>query len=352
MAAFDFPSSPTDGQTYSLNGMTFKYSSARTAWEPYSAPLFIGPPVVFEYVCTGSETSVIVPFPAGFRDIELQIDGRGTTAAATIDILCRINGDTGANYDMQLGQFSNTSPSAFAQVGATAAYIGDLPAASATAGLGGQLNAVFGNYGRTTFHKTCVGLDFAPSGTSTSTLTGKPIFNKWRSTAAIASATVFPSAGAFAAGTVITATGKGGGGAAQIPGPPTYYATVSSGSYTFLNSPSPSSGNTILSVTIPASSVARVFACEAHYATNSSGGNNSGLQLALDATTYLAGARNIPTLDGNYSFGFMSAPCAVLATIPGDNAAHTIKFYGGQYGGGGGFTVTTAYAALIARQIA
>jgi hypothetical protein len=32
MASFNFPSSPTNGQTYSLNGITFKYSSTTGIW--------------------------------------------------------------------------------------------------------------------------------------------------------------------------------------------------------------------------------------------------------------------------------------------------------------------------------
>ena len=32
MAALDFPSSPTNGQEYTANGLTFVYSSATTSW--------------------------------------------------------------------------------------------------------------------------------------------------------------------------------------------------------------------------------------------------------------------------------------------------------------------------------
>jgi len=130
-----------------------------------------------------------------------------------------------------------------------------------------------------------------------------------------------------------------------------YFSRVTSGSYTFKNSPTAATANIITSVTIPASNVARQFRVEAKYQTNSGGGNNSGLNVGLDSTTGVAMARNIPVLDGNYGFGFTADISGVIVDIPGDNATHTIQIYGGQLGGGSGFTVTTAYAAIIAKQI-
>jgi hypothetical protein len=32
MAAFDFPGSPTNGQVYTANGVTYVYSTAEAAW--------------------------------------------------------------------------------------------------------------------------------------------------------------------------------------------------------------------------------------------------------------------------------------------------------------------------------
>ena len=37
MAAFNFPSSPSNGDTYTANGVTFTYSSSSTAWQRSSA---------------------------------------------------------------------------------------------------------------------------------------------------------------------------------------------------------------------------------------------------------------------------------------------------------------------------
>ena len=37
MAAFNFPSSPSNGATYSANGVTFTYSSSVGAWQRSSA---------------------------------------------------------------------------------------------------------------------------------------------------------------------------------------------------------------------------------------------------------------------------------------------------------------------------
>jgi hypothetical protein len=105
-------------------------------------------------------------------------------------------------------------------------------------------------------------------------------------------------------------------------------------------------------VTIPASNVARVFAVEGFYETNSSGGSSSGINVSLDKTTNYGSARMLPLIDGTYTFGILGTIAASIVPVPGDNAAHTIETYGGQFGGGGGFTVTTDKANIVARQIA
>jgi hypothetical protein len=33
MASFNFPTSPTNGDTYTLNGVTYEYNSVKTRWE-------------------------------------------------------------------------------------------------------------------------------------------------------------------------------------------------------------------------------------------------------------------------------------------------------------------------------
>ena len=38
MAAFNFPASPSNGDTYSANGVTFTYSSSSTAWQRIPDP--------------------------------------------------------------------------------------------------------------------------------------------------------------------------------------------------------------------------------------------------------------------------------------------------------------------------
>ena len=35
--AINFPNSPTNGDTHTVNGITFTYNSAKTAWAPSSA---------------------------------------------------------------------------------------------------------------------------------------------------------------------------------------------------------------------------------------------------------------------------------------------------------------------------
>lgn len=40
MAALDFPTSPTNGQTYTANGSTWTYDSATTSWVSSNASIF------------------------------------------------------------------------------------------------------------------------------------------------------------------------------------------------------------------------------------------------------------------------------------------------------------------------
>lgn len=53
MAALDFPSSPTNGQTYTANGVTFTYSTAVGAWE---GTLIVGTATI-----TASDTPPVAP---------------------------------------------------------------------------------------------------------------------------------------------------------------------------------------------------------------------------------------------------------------------------------------------------
>jgi hypothetical protein len=131
----------------------------------------------------------------------------------------------------------------------------------------------------------------------------------------------------------------------------TYSSKLTSGSYTFANSPTPATANIITSIVVPASTIARKFLVSGVYNTNSGTGSSSGLSVGLDSSSVIATTRMLPLIDGSYGFGLMGSIGGVIVDIPGDGSAHTIQLYGGQFGGGSGFTVTTAYASLVAVQI-
>lgn len=128
------------------------------------------------------------------------------------------------------------------------------------------------------------------------------------------------------------------------------YAQATSGSVNFANNPTNSAIVKPVTVTIPASSTARVFAVMGFYNTGSSGGSAPALKFVLDSTTSYAEARLWPSIDGNYGFGFAGSLVGYIS-IPGDGASHVIGLGCAQYGGGSGFTVTTTLAQLVAIQI-
>lgn len=164
--------------------------------------------LITETVTSGSAANV--PFssiPAIYRDLEIRVRGRGTTAAALVGINLQFNGDTGANYDWEDTQSNNVTTASFNNNAVTLALIGNIAAASATANVADFLVAQVGDYRGTTFQKA--GLSRGTIRTSTA---AAGAFNEsfsfwWRSTAAINAVKVFPSAGAFVDGSVVSLYG-------------------------------------------------------------------------------------------------------------------------------------------------
>lgn len=204
MAAFDFPSSPTMGQTYTANGITFTWDTV--SWRASSASNGYGPVLLSERVLTSTSASETFNLPSsGYRDIEIVLRGRGTNASTFINIMAQFNSDSGSNYDYGENHNFSTSVAGTQGVAVTSAYLGYFPGSTAPADASSIVTTRISDHKGTTFHKSVIG----QSGTIISTsLVGSQIsFSRWRSTAAITSVTVFPDAGSFATGTVISIYG-------------------------------------------------------------------------------------------------------------------------------------------------
>jgi hypothetical protein len=163
---------------------------------------------IAEVVCAASQATI--PFPtisATYRDLELSIAGRVTTAAVTLtNLLLQVNGDTGANYD---GTRWNRFGSVVSR-GTTSLIVGQIAAATNVANLATSLTIFIPNYRATVFQKTFTSLNATKEGVSADgEITGlQAIGGFWRNTAAISSILLSIASGNFVDGSVATLYGK------------------------------------------------------------------------------------------------------------------------------------------------
>ena len=160
----------------------------------------------------GFNTSQVLGAPAGSitfssilgtsKDLQLTLNGRGDTAALTVNIGLQFNGDTAANYEWQdtcnsAGSLTQTGCNA---TGATSIIACVIPGSTNTANFAGSCHIMIHNYAGTTFQKSITGVGGTRNAT-TPTMFSINIFGDWSSTAAITSIVLTPAAGNFIAGT-------------------------------------------------------------------------------------------------------------------------------------------------------
>lgn len=166
--------------------------------------------LISEVVTSGSQTSVTFSsIAATYRDLIVVVRGRGTTVANSVTLLMRFNGDTGANYDYETISGAGTTASVIESLAQTSIRFGNMAAASAAANVADLAEAVIGDYRGTTFQKSVLSRYGIKIGTSTGNIGHSTLSGWWRSTAAIAaSVVVFPSAGGFVNGSVVSLYGR------------------------------------------------------------------------------------------------------------------------------------------------
>lgn len=164
--------------------------------------------LITETVTSGSAANVTFSaIVATYRDLLVRVRGRGDKVASLVDIRMQFNTDTGNNYHFEDIHSYSTGTNFTQTVSTSSLYIGDIPAASATANYAGSIMALVNDYRGTTFFKSSMS-QFANSlGTGTFTQ-GAGIFGgEWISTAAITAVKVFPGSGNFVDGTVVSLYG-------------------------------------------------------------------------------------------------------------------------------------------------
>jgi|SRR5262252_1112441 hypothetical protein len=146
-----------------------------------------------------------VPFtlPVGYLNAVVRFQARSDTAAEFTLLGLQFNGDTGPNYDSQIGTFTGTTQVANEYVAATQNWIGYVSGANAGAGNTGTGHFFLPNYAGTVFRKqgyTATGL----YGTDASGNHHWAYINSsnWRNTGAVTSMLLFPQAGNFIAGSI------------------------------------------------------------------------------------------------------------------------------------------------------
>lgn len=167
--------------------------------------------LITETVTSGSAADVTFSsIPATYRDLEVRVRGRGTTAANEVGLQIQFNGDTGNNYNYTeafIGATGNVG--AVETLGAASVRIGVLPAANATAGYSGVAKAVIGDYRGTTFNKPVVAEGAYAVGNASNGTVCHPAGGVWRTVGtAINAIRVFPSAGNLVDNTVVSLYGR------------------------------------------------------------------------------------------------------------------------------------------------
>lgn len=152
----------------------------------------------------------VTSITSAYRSLMIQLLSRSTTAAASTTAAIRFNNDSSAIYDVENLQAVSATVASAGSVAQTSALLGTIPAASATSGLFGQIDATIAHYTGTTANKSVVshaGAKVATGTPAATDLVSQEYRGWWRSSAAISRITIFPLAGNFLAGTRLTIWG-------------------------------------------------------------------------------------------------------------------------------------------------
>ena len=132
---------------------------------------------------------------AGHKDLIVLLFIRATDAATTVNLKLNANNDAGANYDWSLVRNDGTNAANGASaVSATAAVVGQVTAANATANVAGAVTIFIPAYDSTTFFKAGTGT-CGPTPTTASTQEAMAVHFTWLSTAAITRLAVASASG-------------------------------------------------------------------------------------------------------------------------------------------------------------
>lgn len=151
-----------------------------------------------------STASLVSPtIPPGYKSILLIVTARDVAGGTVNNLVVQCNGDTGANYDVQIHQGNNTAGSASNSTGTASPFIGLCAGAAAVANVYALNHLTIGDYANTARRKVIVGSSGYNDGTSANGIVRHGTIT-WRNTNAITSLLVKSSSGSsLAAGTTV-----------------------------------------------------------------------------------------------------------------------------------------------------
>ena len=154
-----------------------------------------------EAVSLGAGTASVTfsSIPTDYAHLVLWWQARGENASTSVALLLRFNGDTGANYDHSFNQVANSANAATTATAQTSMRLGTFAGASAAAGLSGGGVISIPNYAGTSFQKEVTQTCKLRIGTGAADVIAETGGGDWRSTSAVTSITLLPSATNFAA---------------------------------------------------------------------------------------------------------------------------------------------------------
>ncbi len=251
----------------------------------------------------------VTNIPQNYEDLYICVEAR-QNAGAVIQWNIRPNNDSGANYTSYVENRFGTGTTT------TEMRFGCSEAAAATAGVYAPNEGFIYGYSKTSRFKDFQSHGFYPSASFEDRNSGV-----WRSNTAITSLRFFPGSNSFVAGTRIRVYGRKPSVTPATGGYERYFnqdnSVVSTGT-------TPVVPTNVISVTIPASGVARTFMVNGNIVWDTGGHGMRGL-VRLDSTsvwpTPTREVDSVITGDGSDHLVFSG----VLITVPGDGVSHTIS---------------------------
>ena len=118
MAAYDFPDSPTNGQTVTVNGITYTYNSSKTRWDGATAETYSDSSVNTHLNTATASANEVLSWTGSDYDWVSQSSGLALT---DLSVTTNSAGTAALTYSNSTGVFSYTPPdlSSYATLAAT-----------------------------------------------------------------------------------------------------------------------------------------------------------------------------------------------------------------------------------------